>query len=195
MVAELLVIVSGFSLGDPRQYVMATVEELLSRLVNLENEAVQARQRQASAEQGAGAAAQQRIAQLSSLTDVSTTPPGVIDTRTLGKPKSFSGQTSEWTTWQFTFKVFACAVRPKMKEVFDADPVNASDITGEKQSLSTQLYYMLVMMLSDQTREIVRNSPEGIGGRSVAQVTLGLRTWSGYQMRSNVAISAEETVW
>ena len=97
---------------------MATVEELLTRLVNLENEAVQARQRQASAEQ-ALAVAQQRIAQLSSGTDVSTTPPGVIDTRTLGKPKSFSGQTSEWTTWQFTFKAFACAVHPKMKEVFD----------------------------------------------------------------------------
>ena len=131
--------------GDPRQYVMATVEELLTRLVNLENEAVQARQRQASAEQ-ALAVAQQRIAQLSSGTDVSTTPPGVIDTRTLVKPKSFSGQTSEWTTWQFTFKAFACAVHPKMKEVFDlatrkgADPVNASDITGELQSLSTQLY-------------------------------------------------------
>ena len=31
--------------GDPRQYVLATVEELLTRLVNLENEAVQARQR------------------------------------------------------------------------------------------------------------------------------------------------------
>ena len=144
------------------------VEELLTRLVNLENEAVQARQRQASAEQ-ALAAAQQRIAQLSSGTDVSTTPPGVIDTRTLGKPKSFSGQTSEWTTWQFTFKAFACAVHPKMKEVFDlatqkgVDPVNASDITGELQSLSTQLYYMLVMMLSDQAQEIVRNSPESIG--------------------------------
>ena len=89
---------------------MATVEELLTRLVNLENEAVQARQRQASAEQ-ALAVAQQRIAQLSSGTAVSTTPPGVIDTRTLGKPKSFSGQASEWTTWQFTFKAFACAVQ------------------------------------------------------------------------------------
>ena len=146
--------------GDPWQYVMATVEELLTRLVNLENKAVQARQRQASAEQ-ALAVAQQRIAQLSLGTDVATTPPGVIDTRTLGKPKSFSGQTSEWTTWQFTFKAFACAVHPKMKEVFDlatrkgADRVNASDITGELQSLSTQLYYMLVMMLSDEAQEIV----------------------------------------
>ena len=36
-------------------------------------------------------------------------------------------------------------------------------MTVELQSLSTQLYYMLVMMLSDQALEIVRNSPEGVG--------------------------------
>ena len=38
-----------------------------------------------------------------------------------------------------------------------------SDMTVELQSLSTQMYYMLVMMLSDQALEIVRNSPEGVG--------------------------------
>ena len=38
-----------------------------------------------------------------------------------------------------------------------------SDMTVEVQSLSTQLYYMLVMMRSDQALEIVRNSPEGVG--------------------------------
>ena len=53
-------------------------------------------------------------------------------------------------------------------EVFDLvrrkgpDPVVNSDMTVELQSLSTQLYYMLVMMLSDQVLEIVRNSPEGV---------------------------------
>ena len=57
MVSELLVIVFWLFTGDPRQYVMATVEELLTRLVDLENEAVQARQRQASAEQALVAAA------------------------------------------------------------------------------------------------------------------------------------------
>ena len=63
------------------------------------------------------------------------------------RPKSFSGQTSAWTTWQFTCKAFACAVHPKMKEVFGlatrkgADLVNARDITGELQSQSTQLYF------------------------------------------------------
>ena len=36
-------------------------------------------------------------------------------------------------------------------------------MTAEMQSLSTQLCFMLVMMLSDQALEIVRNSPEEVG--------------------------------
>ena len=94
---------------------------------------------------------------------------GVIDTRTPGKPKTFTGQPAEWTTWQFTFKAFACATHPRMRDVFElatrkgSDPVINSDMTVELQSLSTQSYCMLVMMLSDQALEIVRNSPEGVG--------------------------------
>ena len=75
---------------------MTTTDELLARLVNLENEAVQARQRRSSAEH-ALAAAQQRIQQVSSGDGATGTSAGVIDTRTLGKPKSFTGQTAEWT--------------------------------------------------------------------------------------------------
>ena len=98
-----------------------------------------------------------------------STSAGVIDTRTLGKPKSFIGQTAEWTTWQFTFKAFACVAHPKMKEVFDlaarkgSEAVVDSDMTAELQSLSTPLYYMLVMMLSEQALEIVRNFSEENG--------------------------------
>ena len=44
-----------------------------------------------------------------------------------------------------------------------SDPVINSDTTVELQSTSTQLYYMLVIMLSDHALEIVRNSPEGVG--------------------------------
>ena len=49
------------------------------------------------------------------------------------------------------------------KKKKDSDPVIKSDMTVELQSLGTQLYYMPVMMLSDQALEIVRNSPEGVG--------------------------------
>ena len=56
-----------------------------------------------------------------------------------------------------------------MKEVFDlatrkfSEAAVNSDMTAELQSLSTQLYYMLVMMLSDQALEMSRNSSEGSG--------------------------------
>ena len=43
------------------------------------------------------------------------------------------------------------------------DPVINSDMMVELQSLTTQMYYMQVMMLSDQALEIVRNSLEGVG--------------------------------
>ena len=114
------------------------------------------------------AAAQQQIQQLSSGSALAPST-GVIDTRTLGKPRTFTGQPAEWTTRQFTFKAFACATHARMRDVFElatrkgSDLVINSDMTVELQSLSTKLYYMLVMMLSDQALEIVRNSPQGVG--------------------------------
>ena len=114
---------------------MSTTEKLLAILVNLENEAVQARQRQGSAEQ-ALATAQQRVWQLSSGGSASTPSTGVIDTHTLGKPKTFIGQPSEWTTWQVTFKAFACPTHARMRDVFElatrkfSDPVINSDNDG-----------------------------------------------------------------
>ena len=105
---------------------MSTTEELLARLVNLENEAVQARQRQGSAEQ-ALAAAQQRIQQLSSGGSAPTQSTGVIETRTLGKPKTFTGQPAERTTWQLTFKAFACATHARMRDVFELAIRKGSD--------------------------------------------------------------------
>ena len=168
MVAELLVKVSGYSLeihGSTlwRQLRSCLRDWSISRVkpCRQDNDRVQRNRRWQQPKK--------RIQPLFSGTGASTTAPGVIDTRTLGKPKSFTGQTSEWTTWQFTFKAFACAAHPKMKEVFDlatrkgADPVVNSDMTVEVQSLSIQLYGMLVMMLSDQAQEIVRSSPEGVG--------------------------------
>ena len=147
---------------------MSTTEEFLARLVNLEREAVQVGQQEGLAEQ-AMAAAQQRIQQLSSGGSAPTSTTGVIDTRTVGKPKTFTGQPSEWSTWQFTVKAFACATHPRMRDVSElasrkgSDLVANCDMPAELQSLSTQMYYMLVMMFSGQALEIVRNSLEGVG--------------------------------
>ena len=85
-----------------------------------------------------------------------------------------------------------------MEEVFDlatrkgSDVVVNDDMIAELQSLSTQLYYMLVMMLSDQALEIIRNSLEG-NGAEVWRVALGIRAGCWCQIWSDVAIIVEAT--
>ena len=51
-------------------------------------------------------------------------------------------------------------------EVTSLDPVISSDMTVELQTLSTQMGYMLMVSLSDQAQERVRNSPECNGAVS-----------------------------
>ena len=158
----------GFFTVDPRQYNMSTTGEFLARLVNLENEAVN----------NVSSSYPQEAVHLHRQKESHR------HAHTWQAPKTFTGQPAEWTTWQFTFKAFACATHSRMRDVFESatrkgsDLVVNSDMTPEVQSLSTQLFYMLVMMLSDQAVEIVR--------RSVVQVALGVRAWRWYQIRSNV---------
>ena len=89
--------------------------------------------------------------------------------------------------------------RSRMKDVCELatrigpGPVVNNEMSAQLRSLSTQLYYMLVMMLNDQDQEIVRNS-RGHWFRSVAQVALGIRAgW--YHIRSDTAIATETTIW
>ena len=59
-----------------------------------------------------------------------------------------------------------------MTDVFElatrkgSDPVVNSDMKVELQTLSTQMGYMLVVSISDQAKERVRNSPECNGAVS-----------------------------
>ena len=75
----------------------------------------------------------------------------------IGQAEDVQWSASESTTWQF------CVCAARKNERRGSDPVINSDMTVELQSLSTQLYYLLVMMLSDQALDIVRNSLEGVG--------------------------------
>ena len=89
-----------------------------------------------------------------------------------------------------------------MKEVFDlatrkgSDAVVNGDMTAEMQSLSTQLYYMLVMMFSDdQALEIFRNSSEGNGAGVWRKLLLEYEPGCWYQIWSNDAIIVAATIW
>ena len=71
-----------------------------------------------------------------------------------------------------------------MKEVFNLDtrkgpdPVVNSDMTAELQSLSTQLYYMHMMMLIDQAqdrRKLLWEYESGVGIRNGAMLQSHLK--------------------
>ena len=88
-----------------------------------------------------------------------------------------------------------------MRDLFDlarqkgSDLVVNGDMTAELQSLSTQLYYMLVMMLSDQALEIVLNSPEGFGAELWRKLLWEYELDVGIIYGAMVAIAVEETIW
>ena len=104
----------------------------------------------------------------------------LVDTRTLGKPSSFSGELeangkpsegAPWTQWSFTFRAFAAAVSPRMKELMvDAgsrsDQPQALDnsvLNAEDAALSNQLYYALTLLCKGRALSIVQRVPEGGG--------------------------------
>ena len=172
------------------------VKSLLARSVNLENEAVQARQRQGSAEKGVGSG--------------QPTYPAVVLRKQCthhvswshrhahtGQAEDVHRSASGMDNLAIHVQGFACATHPRVRDVFKSatrkgsDPVTNSDMTVELQSLSTQLYYMLVMMLSDQALEI--SLQKELVPKCGASCS-GVRTWRWYQIRSNVAIAAEATV-
>ena len=67
-------------------------------------------------------------------------------------------------------------------------------MTVELQSQSTQLYYMLLMMLSDQALEIVRNSPESNGAEVWRKLLLEYELGVGIRYGSMVQYDLVNTM-
>ena len=76
-----------------------------------------------------------------------------MDTRLLGKPKSFDRPTDSWRQFKFTFLGYAGAVDSRLKqamiesEVLPEAAITNSALPARDQRVSTQLYYMLVLLL------------------------------------------------
>ena len=91
--------------------------------------------------------------------------------RRCNKHVSWRHRHAHWTTWQFTFKAFACAAHPKMKKVFDlatrkgSDAVVNVDMTAELQSLSTQFLDLNAMRV-DAVHVNVDQERQGSGSGS-----------------------------
>ena len=94
---------------------------------------------------------------------------GVVDTRLLGKPKSFDGTAGNWRQFKFTFLGYAGAVDARLKQAMiesevleDAAIMNAA-LPARDQQVSTQLYYMLVLLLEGSAQRLLEHAGDGEG--------------------------------
>ncbi len=75
----------------------------------------------------------------------------VIDTRVLGKPNDFSGEPGTWRDWSTVFRAYASACTPELAGLMERaegseEPVLNATLEDNEEALSSQLYYMLVMI-------------------------------------------------
>ena len=107
-------------------------------------------------------------------TDAETRVPGVrgegvVDTRLLEKPKSFDGSTDSWRQFKFTFLGYAGAVdsRPKQamieSEVLPEASITKSALPARDQRVSTQFYYMSVLLLEGSAQRLLEHAGDGEG--------------------------------
>ena len=127
---------------------------------------------------------------------------GVIDTKLIQKPASFTGERSSWTDWAFSSRAYIGAVSPRMKLLMDH--AQTSDIPlappgdEEDQKQNTQLYFIMVIVVKDQALRKVRMAPEGHGAW-VASAVRGVRTSQGQEVPGHavghLAHDAEGASW
>ena len=94
---------------------------------------------------------------------------GVVDTRLLGKSKSFDGAMDNWRQFKFTFLGCAGAVNARLKqamiesEVMQEAVIMDSVLPIGDQQASTQLYYMLVLLLEGSAQRLLEHAGDGEG--------------------------------
>ena len=159
------------------------MEELAARLQAMEaqqqelvNELTRQRQRSQAAEAGL----QNAQAQLAALRPAGGAQAplaahlgaSVVDTRTLGKPPSFSGKHEAWKQFRFVFNSFACAAHPNMAELFrqaeqmGAQVIDEVDLDEHTTALSRQLHHMLVMLTTEDANTLISNVEQGNGAEA-----------------------------
>ena len=87
---------------------------------------------------------------------------GVVDTRFLGKRKSFDATSDSWRQFKFTFLGYARAVDMRFKQAIIESEVLAEAIANtvllpRDQRVSTQLYYMLVLLLEGSAHRLLEH--------------------------------------
>ena len=92
----------------------------------------------------------------------------VVDTRLMGKPKNFSGREEDWHHWAVTMRAYSGAISERllflMDEAETAENVANAALESERdKELSTQLYYILTMLLEGKAADKVTLVGRGQG--------------------------------
>jgi len=92
----------------------------------------------------------------------------IIDTRVIGRPDLWHGEKEKYPDWSFVFKGFMVAIDSRYQEIFErvenADaPVSNRDLDPANRHLSTQLYYILVMLSRDKAQDKIKKIAAGEG--------------------------------
>ena len=90
-----------------------------------------------------------------------------IDARVLGKPEPFDGQTG-WRDWSTVFRAYSGACNQDLERLMaraeaSVDPTLNRSMNAEESSMSSQLYYMLVMICKSSALTRVVNAGPGEG--------------------------------
>ena len=91
-----------------------------------------------------------------------------MDARLLGKPKSFDGSTDSWRQFKFTFLGYAGAVDSRLKQaMIESEVLPEASITNSAlprdQRVSTELYYMSVLLLKGSAQRLLEHAGDGEG--------------------------------
>ena len=101
----------------------------------------------------------------------SGTSAGVIDTRSLGKCESFSGEEQDWSGWKFKFEAWLSLVPTQLEDSLGVlesaerfnGPIVNDDLDGACAVFSRLVYAILVQMLKGRALNIARRVPRQAG--------------------------------
>ena len=83
----------------------------------------------------------------------------LVDTKLLTKTNVYSGEhdgKERWTTWSFKMRTYCAAMAPRLGELMGT--ASTQDV-----EMSTDLYYVLILLTDAEALDIVQNSPVSNG--------------------------------
>jgi hypothetical protein len=91
----------------------------------------------------------------------------LVDTRSIGKPKIFDGSADSWRDWSFQFQAWVTLLDGRFATALPAAADRADELkpeTGDEQrKLSSNLYFILVMLCAGSALAEIRSVPVGQG--------------------------------